>query len=227
MPNYVYNSLTIKAKNKQDLDAFLQKARHEDRDFSFWNFVTPPQEALDSGEYHAEHGWSKEHGDTGQTINNWYNFNNREWGTKWDAFDVDGWSDDVPNEHSHSFTFTTAWGHPYPVFVAMTEQHPELEFDFTWEEEQGWGGEAIGAGGDFSITNDYGIPESHADYEERDRLYGCNCELSDDQSDWYDDCPRETEPASELEQKIRTKIIEGSGVSKEWADKHLIVMGLS
>ena len=222
MPNYVYNSLTIKAKNKEDLDAFLQKAKHDDREFSFWNFVTPPQEALDSGEYHESHGFTLGE-QSGNTRNNWYNFNNREWGTKWDAFDVYGWIDDVPNEHSYSFTFTTAWAHPDPVFVAITEQHPELEFDFTWEEEQGWGGAAIGADGHFSITDEYDIPNSHAEYVEREKEDSCNCMHSDDQKYWYADCPRETEPASELEQKIRAKIIEGSGVSQEWASKHLIV----
>jgi hypothetical protein len=225
MPNHVYNTLTIEAKNQEDLDAFLQKAKHEDREFSFWNFVTPPQEALDSGEYHAIHGFV-EGKDSGNTHNNWYNFNNREWGTKWDAYDVDVLRD-VPNQPSYLFAFTTAWAHPYPVFVAITEQHPELEFEFTWQEEQGWGGEAIGVGGVFSITKEYEIPESHADYEETDNLFGCICQSESDQKYWYEDCPKEEEPASELEQKIRTKIIEGSGVTQEWADKHLIVMGLS
>lgn len=221
MPNYVYNSLTIKANNKKELDAFLQKAKHEDGEFSFWNFITPPQEALDSGEYWGTNGW--EDGERyGDTHNNWYHFNYREWGTKWDAFEVD-LSGHYSDELAHIITFTTAWAHPEPVFKAIAEQHPELEFDFSWEEEQGWGGAGIGTSGHFSITEEYDIPNCHAEYVEREKLHICNCQHFDDQRDWYDDCPRETEPASELEQKIRSKIIEGSGVSQEWADKHLIV----
>jgi hypothetical protein len=64
-----------------------------------------------------------------------------------------------------------------------------LEFDFYWEEEQGWGGEAIGAGGYYSITKEWDIPNSHSDYVERDREESCICSWADDKDDWYEDCP--------------------------------------
>jgi hypothetical protein len=185
MPNYVYNSISVDAKDQKQLMKFLENAKHESREFSFWNFVTPPTEALESGEYFTEHGWSKD-GATGQTENNWYNFNNREWGTKWDAFDLHL---EMLDQKGVLISFTTAWNCPTPVFEAMTEQYPELEFSFSWEEEQGWGGEAIGAGGHFSITQEWGIPESHADYVERDNLERCVCAHDDIWENWFVDCP--------------------------------------
>lgn len=229
MPNWVYNGLTVRANNRQDLDAFIAKSKHDDREFSFWNFVTPPKEALESGEYYGERGWSKDNGETGNTPNNWYNFNYREWGTKWDACNPSPYDTGIndagstEDAHEYSIHFETAWSHPEPVFKAISEQHPELEFDFSWEEEQGWGGAAKGSNGKFVVTHEYDIPNSHAEYVEREREDSCNCMHSDDQEYWYADCPREEEPLSELEQNLRNKIIEGSGVSEEWAEKHLIV----
>jgi hypothetical protein len=41
------------------------------------------------------------------------------------------------------------------------------------------------------VAKEWGIPDSHADNEERDRP--CVCEWEPDDPDyWYDDCPRET-----------------------------------
>lgn len=188
MPNHVYNTMSVTG-SPEALKAFAEKAKHEDREFSYWNFVTPPQEALDSGEYWATRGFVKGE-KSGYTANNWYEFNVREWGTKWDTYDLD--VQVAPK--AYYATFSSAWSPPMPVFQAMVEQHPDLEFDFSWEEEQGWGGDAIGAGGHFSVTNEWDIPNSHADHVERDRLDSCLCAYYDDPKEWYRDCPREEVP---------------------------------
>lgn len=184
MPNHVYNTLTVTGPIEA-LNAFKEKAKHNNEKFSYWNFKTPPQEAMDSGEYHATHGFAGGQ-QSGNTPNNWYNFNNREWGTKWDAYDLH--VDSAPK--AFYATFSSAWSPPLPVFEAMVEQHPELNFDFSWEEEQGWGGEAIGVRGDFSITNEWDIPNSHAEYVAVDRVDSCQCAYEEDEAEWYDDCPK-------------------------------------
>lgn len=231
MPNHVYNTMTVTG-TPEAIKAFKEKARHEDREFSYWNFITPPQEAIDSGEYEGTHGW--EGGESkGNTPNNWYNFNRREWGTKWDAYEV--CTDFVLEDSEFQVQWVSAWGEPMPVFVAMVEQHPELEFDFSWQEEQGWGGEAIGAGGDFSIGDEWEIPNSHEDCALRGTT--CACEWADEPTDFYPDCPDYVAPSPEMVEegkkqeeemlsKMREAIIEKSGVSTEWADKHLVVMGV-
>ena len=183
MPNHVFNTLRVTGP-LEALNAFKEKVKHGDDKFSYWNFKTPPQESIDSGEYHGTHGFVKGE-EVGRTPNNWYNFNTREWGTKWDAYDVY-----VETSAPKAFyaQFSSAWSPPLPVFEAMAEQHPELEFDFSWEEEQGWGGEGVGTGGWFSITNEWDIPNSHADYVKLDKE--CYCECENDEEYWFDDCPR-------------------------------------
>lgn len=208
MPNWVDNSVTVSG-TVETIKAFEEKATavhpcvREDGgevtmttepEFSFWNFIRPPQEAIDSGEYFGTHGW--EGGKSvGHTPNNWYEFNNREWGTKWDACDVytDNQGDTL------YITFNTAWGIPEPVFEAMVSQHPELDFDIRSQEEQGWGatytsmedtdenGEPISV---LSETNSWDIPECHRDWVDLGDPDGCVCQYSD-LEDWYDDCPRD------------------------------------
>lgn len=231
MPNWVTNRVYVFG-SKDALEAFDKQARKEpitrqpkeDKEvvLSFANFIAPPQEALDSGEYHATNGFENgEH--IGNTRNNWYNFNNREWGTKWDACGADL----ERLDGQLSYAFETAWGQPTPVFEAMTKQFPNLEFEFWWEEEQGWGGEATGSEGFFSETDSWDIPDSHADYVDRMNEDGCICAWEHDQDDWYDDCPKdkaEPDPKAELAEKLRQQIIEKTGVSKEWADSHLEVI---
>ena len=182
MPNHVFNNIAV-VGSEEDILAFRAKASMNEREFSYWNFITPPAEALASGEYWATRGWvaGKE---TGHTPNNWYEFNTREWGTKWDTYDLE--TSFAPQAFYASFS--SAWSPPLPVFEAMAEQHPELTFTFSWEEEQGWGGEALGQSGDFSIYKEWDIPESHADYVALDREDSCNCN-QDDREYWFKDCP--------------------------------------
>lgn len=206
MPNWVYNSVSVSG-TKETIEAFYDKATAphpdtfdketgkvvytENPEFSFWNFVAPPKEAVESGEYFGTHGWSdgKKQGDTST---NWYNWNNENWNTKWDACDTH--SETTINKDGSadiSITYNTAWSIPEPVMTAMVEQHPELTFSFSCEEEQGWGAEYSGTDGELSLDKSWDIPNSHADYVERDNEDGCACSYSDDEDDWYSDCPRE------------------------------------
>ncbi len=127
MPNWVFNHLTIDgskediAKVKAQVGAIV-KTKYKGADevdevidrepiFSFMNILPPPEDKLE--EYHAVHGY--EGGEkTGDTEYNWYNFNVREWGTKWDARDVDLLEDDETYLH---YKFDTAWSPPTPVIV--------------------------------------------------------------------------------------------------------------
>lgn len=206
MPNWVSNWISVSGK-KEDVERFIEKAKQprptgmneetkeieysldEQEGFTFWNFIAPPQEAVESGEYFGIHGWAN--GERkGDTKNNWYEWNTREWGTKWDACHLDPREIEVDGDNaSMSYSFETAWSIPEPVFEAMVEQHPELTFSFECEEEQGWGAEYEGIKGEISLVKQWDIPDSHADYVERGREDSCNCGWSENTEDWYDDCP--------------------------------------
>lgn len=122
----------------------------------------------------------------------WYDWNVREWGTKWDACDATI-EDDDPSTGMISYRFSTAWSPAEGAYRKMVEQHPTLEFSFHCEEEQGWGVEFESEDGELVETNSWSIPNSHADYESRDNEDGCICSWEDDQDEWYKDCPRDKE----------------------------------
>jgi hypothetical protein len=81
--------------------------------------------------------------------NHWYDFNVREWGTKWDvAVSVDNTYPDTDvqdtangDNHVVHYNFQTAWSRPMPALIKLSEQYPDLLFTLSYEEESGWGGE--------------------------------------------------------------------------------------
>lgn len=226
MPNWVYNSVVVSGTRK-DLQEFLDKATtprpdtydtdkkeivFRDKGFSFWNFIAPPQKAVESGEYFGTHGY--ENGkQVGDTKNNWYNWNNANWGTKWDACDVDngelskGKKKKPSDTDSVKISFSTAWSIPEPVFTAMTKQHPTLDFEFYSEEETGWGAEYSGQDGSLTLEKEFSEPSCHSDYVERDNEDGCICSWDDDKDNWYDDCPdKESQYVVLVERRYKVEV---------------------
>ena len=95
MPNWVYNTVTVTAETKEELDKFKKHisiipefydAGNDDfgepkttmsvTDFSFHSFITLDKQHKD--EYHTTNGFGPE-GKTGDTEFNWYNWNNSNW----------------------------------------------------------------------------------------------------------------------------------------------------
>lgn len=198
MPNWVYNAVSITGEEKA-LKAFTDKAAQingdiqteDDSLLSFWNFIKPSAEEMPyyTGEKKDEKPENWDELNTSaqvfwdmQNARDAYHWNVRNWGTKWNACNVYA----AINNEIVNYQFETAWGQPQEVFIAMTQQHPELIFEFSWEEEQGWGGEATGTNGIFEITNEYDIPASHADYVARGRE--CYCLSETDKDYWFTDC---------------------------------------
>lgn len=205
MPNWVYNHLTIEGseedinKVKAQVGAVV-KRKYKSADevneevdeepiFSFMNILPPPEDKLD--EYHAVHGYTGGE-KTGDTKYNWYNFNVREWGTKWDARDVD-----LLEEHKTSlhYKFDTAWSPPTPVIEKLAQQNPNLNITLEYREEQGWGGEVAFTGSFVEVIKEWDVPDSHAEEIEANHGDCWKCENFDgDYSDLYQDCPENLKP---------------------------------
>lgn len=167
MPNWVYNTLTVEGNpdmvkqlkeqmNKPykysiqalgDLAYGVEEKSYSNPIFSFWNIVSPPADKID--EYHGTHGY--ENGEkVGETEYNWYNWNNSNWGVKWDVAvsDDNDYSNtelihDAPNGENHVlvYRFDTPWGIPDQALIELSSQYPALLFTLNFEEETGWGGE--------------------------------------------------------------------------------------
>ncbi len=122
---------------------------------------------------------------TNKSSGNWYNWNNYNWGVKWDA-SVQG----VERENELlSYHFESPWGPPGDLMLLeMSQKFPSIAFTHHYEEEQGWGREYEFQNGEISESDEWDIPTSHADYVDRDRT--CICEYEDDPEYMYPDCPK-------------------------------------
>lgn len=216
---------------KYDPDAIV--VEEDTSAFSFWNFITPPTEILPVYFGHEKpekpegyEDWSMEDKFTHDlkfTGNNAYDWNIRNWGTKWDASDVnlDTFEEDGVLK-SVSLSFSTAWGIPEPVFKAMCEQHPELKFYFECEEEQGWGATYESTVVDdpeegepevtLLMTDDWDIPDCHEDYVKRGRdCWACD---EGDEESLYSDCPRAVKEFAVV--VTRTYVVTASNAESAW-----------
>jgi len=164
MPNWVYNGLTIEGNPEQvkslikqmnkpfvdsikpngDLAYSIQQRQYVNPIFSFRNIVAP----TDLDAYHSQPVFPEKF-DMNFAGNDWYNFNNREWGTKWDVAVAEG--DEYPTTNMEEaengenyvvhYNFETAWSRPLPALQKLSAQYPTLLFTLSYEEETGWGGE--------------------------------------------------------------------------------------
>lgn len=206
----------VKAKLAQPYDTHYPKAEydhdkkewvkipntqtHEDV-LSFWNIVAPTDlDAYYESEKpkpadisHADLFAEFEHNKA--ESNNWYWWNVRNWGSKWDACEV---SLQIDEPNTLSYRFDTAWAPPLPAIEALCEQYPELLVTLHFEEEQGWGGEITTQHGTVINKEEWDIPESHADYELREQECSrCLYPYTDANGEWkdldmlFDDCPRD------------------------------------
>jgi len=185
MPNWVTNTLTITGEPEllAEVGARLRAPipshmGHTENypELSFWNIIKPEDSILD--EYFAN-------ADATQLSNrnNWYNWNNRNWGCKWDArvhfADTTG--------DSLVYEFDTAWAPPIQVLETLSRDVPDIKLTLRYVEEQGWGGVTVFKVGEVYEEDSWDIPDTHA---EDAKIYGeCrNCENGDPEY-LYDDCP--------------------------------------
>jgi hypothetical protein len=184
--------------------------RYDNPVFAFWNIVKPTDlEAYYETDVHKGNKNIKYDEDgkmNGESFmqefvrsmsedNDWYHWNCRNWGTKWDVAVSNG--DNYPNTTLEFdddggdvlIRFDTAWSPVHEVLTKLAEQYPTLEFDYEYEEEQGWGGSAVWKDGKLYGESQYDTPMSHADYEALERE--CRCEY-DDIEYAFEDCPVDT-----------------------------------
>ena len=118
----------------------------------------------------------------------WYDFNVREWGTKWDVGVRDG--EDYAETELHTeddwstslgYRFNTAWSPPEPAIEKLSAQYPELVFTLSYEEETGWGGEVVFVNGKGTQTESYGWKCRECDNTEEETPYCDECD--------FDTCP--------------------------------------
>lgn len=158
--------------------------------FAFHNIFNHIQDGVPSEIYNAQ----KDHNENPAKLfsgNNWYDWNVRNWGTKWDVAvsNDDKYPDTELVEEGKNgenyvvaYRFNTAWSPAVPAIQKLSKQYPDLLFTFNYEEETGWGGE-------IEILKGKIISESEYDWQCRE------CGNTEDETPYcetceYDMCPK-------------------------------------
>jgi hypothetical protein len=141
--------------------------------FAFHNIFNHRQENISDLEYVKQPtrseldvndpNWWNNTQELAKTDNSWYNWNVRNWGTKWDvAVQAGNEHPDTYMEESDNgenkvvyYNMHTAWSPPFPAIAKLSEQYPSLLFTLSYEEETGWGGECEFLRGEMISTSDY------------------------------------------------------------------------
>lgn len=176
MPNWVYNYLSVEG-SKEDVLAIktqvsapftreheqwnMETGYMETKDyiftnpiFAFWNVIKP----TDLETYKLQTDPSVEQ--MSFAGNNWYDWNVRNWGTKWDVAvsDEEKYKDTELTEEGDgflSYRFNTAWSPSFNGVAKLSEQYPDVKFTLSYEEETGWGGEHVFLKGEGTQTESY------------------------------------------------------------------------
>jgi len=211
MPNWVYNGLTVEGNPSDITDMVAQlnkpfKQVHDNWDFetqkmekklytypnpvfAFHNIYNHTEDNVSDDVYVSQPDHSKSPLDF--SGNDWYNWNVRNWGTKWDV--AVGPEDKYPDTYVEGptpngdnlvvyYNFNTAWSPPVPAIEKLSAQYPSLLFTLSYEEEQGWGGEGEWLRGENISVSEYGWKCRECDAELDETPY---CEECD-----YDTCPK-------------------------------------
>ena len=161
MPNWCNNSVIVSAKTKEELVEFLDfcdqphtsnhidwKTNEPVNDTNakgvFWNFITPTDlETYFGGDTMSKASTSENVMDTiaeeMATGMDWYHWNVRNWGTKWD---ITLERDEIPDFDQNNdgdwyfhWYFDTAWSPAEPAYHAIAKRFPNLEFNYEITEE--------------------------------------------------------------------------------------------
>lgn len=207
MPNWVYNELTIEG-NPESVTKLVnqvnqpftrihknwnietnqmedQLTNYTNPIFAFWNITKPTD--LDAYNKQRDHSLSLDEA-MKFNGNDWYDFNVRNWGTKWDVAVSNGneYSDTsiegpVPNGENLvvSYRFNTAWSVPDVALTTLSSQYPDLLLTLNYEEETGWGGEAEFLNGELISDNSWDWMCYECDYkviQDEESLYCDQCQ---------------------------------------------------
>lgn len=123
MPNHVRNVLRFDSLKKQDIDFILNTIANklerpegfDDYEIDFDKIIPQPRIESDCPEDCKVNSKSCVEKDKDRPWFDWYEWNNKYWGTKWGAYDC---YTKIGKTYV-TFVFTTAWSMPYPVIERL------------------------------------------------------------------------------------------------------------
>ena len=136
MPNWFYFRINVSGQ-QEDVDTFVENVKGskefdtEGHEFDFNHFIPQPENIFRGNLGRKEEEYCKENG-----LPDWYNWNNVNWGTKWNGV-CDHFDEVTVNGFPYEaiYEMRTAWAFPNPVIEKMIEMYPNLDFHIEGEEE--------------------------------------------------------------------------------------------
>lgn len=154
MPNWCYNIVSVKDDSetievivdllKKPYETVSEKTELDKKNnefninkeiyivnqpISFFNIVKPDDQDIE--EYHSIAN------SVGlENPKNWYNWNIDNWGTKWDAIDVDfKMEKNQKGQEIAKYSFTTAWDPPVTALDKLSKMFPSANITLSYEQE--------------------------------------------------------------------------------------------
>lgn len=136
MPNHVTSIVEITCKYNEDESNYdeqhakinkLYKKLKKNGGFDFNAVIKTPKEIFQGSLRQKERDKYGE--------NNWYDWNTKNWGTKWNAYEVhylNNSYDDDTEVFDILVKFDTAWSIPAPIFEKLSE---DFNVQVTWKDE--------------------------------------------------------------------------------------------
>ena len=129
MPNWCQNEVTVIGDTQAEILEFKKYVTDGRYDFVFDAIIPMPENIKETTHNHLE---TNSHP-------NWYNWSIENWGTKWDADDVQSVDTD---KTTIVYYFDTAWSPPEPICVALRTKFPHLIISWFYREDgiqiSGW-----------------------------------------------------------------------------------------
>ncbi len=122
MPNHVTNAIEFASQNEFELA--IRKLVNNEGNVDFELLVPTPNNV-----YHGNTS-QEDKQDFGQL--NWYDWNQANWGTKWNAYESE------VDSALRIIRFDTAWLPPYPIIVALSRHVPDFTHYHIEEVAESW-----------------------------------------------------------------------------------------
>lgn len=125
MPNHITNLVSFSGDEEQIKD-ILDSVNTVDSDFDFNGIVRMPDALVDTVAPSRENNKKliDKYG-----ADNWYDWSVNNWGTKWNAYDVD-----VDREYNH-VEFNTAWATPFAFFLKVSKKYKGVKITVKYADE--------------------------------------------------------------------------------------------
>jgi len=124
MPNWITNKVQINEINPQKLENFQNSLLNDEKEVDFEIVAPMPEELKDTvaPSKIPNKTLLKKYG-----VDNWYDWSNENWGTKWNA------SNTIIN--SDTIIFQTAWNTPIEYFLKLSKRNLVVEFQVKYADE--------------------------------------------------------------------------------------------